>query len=32
MEFKKITVDGVVYGNPEENERESEGMCESSVA
>ncbi len=31
MEFKKISVDGVVYGTPEASEGVSDGMCESSV-
>ena len=31
MEFKKISVDGVVYGVPGEQEFENEGMINSSV-
>lgn len=31
MEFKKITVDGVVYGKPEGFDGDNDGMCESSV-
>jgi hypothetical protein len=31
MEFKKITVDGIIYGTPEGSDTGGEGMCKSSV-
>ena len=31
MEFKKISVNGRVYGTQEEGEAPNEGMCRSSV-
>lgn len=30
MEFKKVSINGLIYGEPHENEV-NEGMCQSSI-